>query len=170
MTDLVGAMRAELDRLEKLARDATPGPWSGYADEKTGKVQVFAGPVEYGYLTGEVLDFQDHTDCEECHRLSAADLLIITRVASPDVVLRRIEADRARIERHRPTVEWHVRGGGSVAFCVHCSDEERLLDAAEYGEDIEIGADDVVPWPCDDARDTARALLGDDLTPWGVAG
>ncbi len=114
--DLVGAMRAELDRLEADACDAqreARGPWFAWDDAVWHYPKVAVGGQPFPVRVAEAPP--------ACRRLIAA-------VASPDVVLRRIERDRRVIERH---------GEDDVVPACQCC---------------------ALPWPCEDLLDTARSL------------
>lgn len=136
MTDPVGAVRAELDRLEKLARKATPGPWRYDGNPSA----VVFSSIDSKSLAS-AWNFPGF-------RQNAANAAHIA-ANSPVVVLRRIAADRARIERHghrfRPALAEYFGNCDRCEFCAEL-------------------------YPCPDLLDTARALLGDDLTSWGGAG
>lgn len=106
----------DLEKLERLAKAATPGPWA-VDDESTqdfGRLYVAKGRT--GKLLGRIAEvFENCLVRDKAERESNAQFIAAARNALPALIarIRELEQDAARldfIESHaEPGREWHVR-------------------------------------------------------------
>lgn len=90
--DLHAWITQQVDRDEALAKAATPGPWEGVVDHhQRGEVNASVWSDSLGYYITEKISSGDRHEAD-AHHIGAN---------GPDVVLRRCEADRRILARHR---------------------------------------------------------------------
>ncbi|WP_328336747.1 DUF6221 family protein [Streptomyces violaceus] len=90
--DLHAWTAQQVDRAEALARAATPGPWEGVVDHhQRGEVNASVWSDKLGYYITEKISSGERHEADAIH-IGHHD---------PAVVLRRCEADRRILARHR---------------------------------------------------------------------
>ena len=137
---LVQQTRDRMDQAEKTARDATPAPWSSFAEHGRDWVDEawsWIGVKGAGHIVGITYP------AGEEHDLHEADAVQIASWGSPDVALRMAVWARDVLDRHHEIADFEV--------CHHCT----LSDVS-------------VSWPCDDVEAVLRAWVPDLLTAAGV--
>lgn len=138
---LVSAIRERLDEIELAANDATPGSWvaepcsRSLPGEKPWPADyVSRGPMRERFDAGSAFD--------------AAHIAL----HDPSSVLRRVQADRRVLQRHRPIRDLE----DTETICARCS-------GASFDLGVLVGHySPVTRWPCGDFRDLADGL-GIDL-------
>ena len=140
-------LSARLDELEKLAKDATPGPWRHVDFADPPYQPMTSEGLESTYMgCGSVITMGDgvaggdiaapNGDLYPRGGYSPGDdMALIAAVASPDVVLRQVAEDREVLKRH-----W--RNGNGCEACWRVTSE----------------ATEAVLWPCPDLLNLARRL------------
>lgn len=130
--DLHAWITHQVDAAEARAEAATPGPWEGVVDHhQRGEVNASVWSDHLGYYITETISSGDRHEAD-AHHIGAN---------GPDVVLRRIEADRRILARHRLATEWTwaldpaCHGCGTSGDCDdpvtdNVSDCPELLDLA----------------------------------------
>lgn len=95
--DLHAWITQKVERVEGLAKVATPGPWEGVVDHhQRGEVNASVWSEKLGYYIAETISSGDRHEAD-AHHIGAND---------PATVLRRCEADRRILDRHRLATEW----------------------------------------------------------------
>jgi hypothetical protein len=139
--DLHAWITQQVDRVEALTKAATPGPWEGVVDRHQQGVvdaSVWADKLGY-YITEKISSGERHE--ADAHHIAAN---------GPDIVLRRCEADRRILARHRrdpDCLAW--------AACKGCGNDDWGLPNVENQND------------CPELLDLAHAH---GLTPQILAG
>ncbi|MGA4964498.1 DUF6221 family protein [Streptomyces pseudogriseolus] len=167
--DLHAWIALRVDHVEALAKLATPGPWEGVVDHHQrgiAEVSVWAGNI--GYYVAETITSGDRQEADGYH----------IGQHNPEAVLRRCEADRRILARHRHATEWDwaldapCHGCGTEGDCddpvtENLNDCPELLDLAHaHGitDDILASLDRPTP-PELKRRPGPRLGLADLLAP-----
>ena len=165
--DLHAWITHQVDRAEALAKAATPGPWEGVVDRhQRGVVDASVWSNKLGYYITEKISSGDRHEAD-AHHIGAN---------GPDAVLRRCEADRRILARHRldPNVTYEpacegcgTYGDMGLSEVDNLNDCPELLDLAHaHGITPEILAGLDRPQPPERKPHTGPRLgLADILAP-----
>ena len=114
MPDLHGWITQQIDRVEARAKVATPGPWEGVVDRhQRGEVNASVWSDKLGYYITETITSGERHEADAHH----------IGEHNPATVLRRCEADRRILARHRlnPDAYW-----AEAAMCHGCGTEGEM--------------------------------------------
>jgi hypothetical protein len=142
--DLHAWITQQVDRVEALAKAATPGSWEGVVDRhQRGVVDASVWSDKLGYYITEKISSGERHEAD-AHHIGAN---------GPDIVLRRCETDRRILARHTP--QPNGTGFEDGWQCQTCS-----VDGGD-------GYQYLVPYPCPTVEDLAHAH---GITPDVLAG
>jgi hypothetical protein len=142
--DLQAWITQQVDRVEALAKAATPGPWEGVVDRhQRGVVDASVWSEPLGYYVTEKISSGERHEADARH----------IGEHNPAAVLRRCEADRRILARHAP--QPNGTGFEDGWQCQTCS-----VDGGD-------GYQYLVPYPCPTIEDLAHAH---GITPNVLAG
>jgi hypothetical protein len=146
MPDDVSALLAAIAETERIAREATPGPWTAFPPGDIAEWTVYgegwaiAHAAQYGSecMHNEATKLRMPATVVEHANANAAHIAL----QDPASTLLRCEVDREIVELHAPHGEW--RGDDMQRICVTCG---RGHPDGGWVEGF---------WPCDTIRALAR--------------